>query len=177
MNDKNFHLRLSCNYETDKNDVTDLVVEIWTDDKWKTLHLSTKSPGFLLLVYGLFSCQHLYLRTNSAERNLILDSATGELKLTAGEFWNIQNVDITFNVKLKSGQPADDDIAYIIDRMGHCPVSSNIPADIDKKSAVHFEQAPTQQDNPESGSFCNMEGPDFSNVETVELNPEPSPAD
>lgn len=28
-----------------------------------------------------------------------------------------------------------------------------------------------------TGSFCNMEGPDFSNVETVMLNPDPSPAD
>ena len=32
-------------------------------------------------------------------------------------------------------------------------------------------------DKPESGSFCNLAGPDFSNVETVELQPEPSPAD
>ena len=138
MTDRNFHLRLSCNYETDKNDVTDLAVEIWTDDEWKVLHLSTKSPGFLLLVYGLFSCQHLYMRTNSAERNLILESSTGELKLTANELWNIKKVAVDFKVKLKSGQPSDDDIAYIIDRMGHCPVSSNIPVDIDKRSTVTF---------------------------------------
>ena len=92
MTDRNFHLRLSCNYKTDKNDVTDLAVEIWLDDEWKTLHLSVSSPGFLLLVYGLFSCQHLYLRTNSAERNLILDSASGEMKLTAGELWNIKKL-------------------------------------------------------------------------------------
>ena len=177
MTDRRFHLRLSCNYETDKNDVTDLLVEILLDNEWKTLHLSVKSAGFLLLVYGLFSCQHLYMRTNSAERNLILQSATGELKLTAGEFWNIQSVDVTFNVKLKSGQPGDDDIAYIIERMGHCPVSSNIPADIDKKSIVHFEQITAAIEATEPSSFCNMDGPDFSNVETVELNPEPSPDD
>ena len=30
---------------------------------------------------------------------------------------------------------------------------------------------------PESGSFCNMEGPDFSNVKTISLNPAPSPSD
>jgi len=180
MTERHFHLRLSCNYDTDKNDVTDLVVEIWVEDEWKTLHLSVKSPGFLLLVYGLFSCQHLYMRTNCAERNLVLDSAHGELKLTAGEFWNIQNVDVTFNVKLKSGQPSDDDIAYIIDRMGHCPVSTNLPADIDKKSSVYFEPAATAMPitaQIEPGSFCNMAGPDFSNVETVSLHPDPSPAD
>ncbi len=187
MTDRHFHLRLTCNYETDKNDVTDLAVEIWVDDEWKNLHLSTKSPGFLLLVYGLFSCQHLYMRTNSAERNLILKSATGELKLTAGEFWNIKNVDVVFNTKLKSGQPSDDDIAYIIERMGHCPVSTNLPADLKINSEIHFEQekqqiphfdqAPSTIEKSESGSFCNMDGPDFSNVETVELSPEPSPAD
>ncbi|MDH5388308.1 MAG: AF1514 family protein [Gammaproteobacteria bacterium] len=187
MTDRHFHLRLNCNYESEKNDVTDLLVEILLENEWKTLHLSVKSPGFLLLVYGLFSCQHLYMRTNSAERNLILQSATGELKLIAGEFWNIQSVDVAFNVILKSGQPVDDDIAYIIDRMGHCPVSTNLPSDLKIKSVVHFEQnikpvahfaeSLITTDKAESGSFCNMDGPDFSNVETVELSPEPSPAD
>ncbi|MDH3342436.1 MAG: hypothetical protein OEM07_01805 [Gammaproteobacteria bacterium] len=138
MTDRYFHLRLNCNYETEKNDVTNLHVEIFTDEQWKTLHLSTKSPGFLLLVYGLFSCQHLYMRTNSAERNLILESTTAELKLTAGEFWNIKSVDVTFNPKLKSGHPSDDDINYIVDRMGHCPVSSNIATDIAKTTHVNF---------------------------------------
>ncbi len=28
--------------------------------------------------------------------------------------------------------------------------------------------------NLENASFCNMEGPDFSNVETIELNPKPA---
>jgi hypothetical protein len=187
MTDKHFHLRLHCNYETEKNDVSHLVVEIWLEDEWKTLHLSVKSPGFLLLVYGLFSCQHLYMRSNCAERNLILDSASGELKLTAGEFWNIQNVDVTFNVKLKSGRPSDDDIAYIIDRMGHCPVSVNLPSDLKIQSVIHFEQNfnPTAHfseslittDKAETSSFCNMDGPDFSNVETVSLHPEPSLTD
>ena len=30
---------------------------------------------------------------------------------------------------------------------------------------------------PESGSFCNMEGPDFSSVKTISLSPDPSPSD
>ena len=30
---------------------------------------------------------------------------------------------------------------------------------------------------PESGSFCNMEGPDFSNVKTISISPDPSPSD
>lgn len=141
MADQHFHLRLACNYETNKNDVTNLSVEIRIEGEWKDLHISTKSPGFLLLVYGLFSCQHLYMRTNSAERNLILESTTGDLNLTAGEFWNIKSFDVSFKAKLKSGQPSDDDIAYILERMKHCPVSSNISANIDIKSKVQFEPA------------------------------------
>ncbi|MDA3870532.1 MAG: AF1514 family protein [Gammaproteobacteria bacterium] len=177
MTDRHFHLRLSCNYESKDNNVTDLAVEILLDGEWKTLHLNVKSPGFLLLVYGLFSCQHLYMRTNSAERNLVLESATGELKLSADEFWAIKSVAVNFNAKLKSGRPSDDDIAYIIDRMGHCPVSTNIPANIDKKSSVNFAAADTVPDTADTGSFSNKDGPDFSNVETVSLHPEPSPAD
>lgn len=140
MTDRDFHLRLACNYQTEKNDVTDLNVEIQLDDEWKKLHLSTKSPGFLLLVYGLFSCQHLYMRTNCAERNIVLESTTAELNLNAGEFWNIKHFDVSFSAKIKSGQPSDDDIAYIIKRMGHCPVSTNISADIDRIATVNFKK-------------------------------------
>ena len=32
-------------------------------------------------------------------------------------------------------------------------------------------------ETPESGSFCNMAGPDMSQVEVVELHPETSPVD
>jgi len=138
MIERPYHLRLNCDYETDKNEVHNLKAEIFTDDEWKTLHLSTKSPGFLMLTYALFSCQHLYMRTNCAERDVILESASGELKLVADENWHIQTVDVSFNAKIKSGQPSDDDIDYIIDRMGHCPVSSNIPDDIEKSVTVKF---------------------------------------
>lgn len=30
---------------------------------------------------------------------------------------------------------------------------------------------------PESGSFCNMDGPDFTDVKTIALNPTDSPVD
>lgn len=33
------------------------------------------------------------------------------------------------------------------------------------------------EETPANGSFCNMEGPDFSNVETVNLDPQPPLAD
>ena len=79
------------------------------------------------------------MRTNSAERNLHIESATGDLQVVTGEYWNIKDASITFNAKLKSGTPTEDDIHYITDRMKHCPVSTNLPDTIKLKSSVNFE--------------------------------------
>ena len=139
MGNRYFHLRLTCTYEGDKNDVNDLAIEVLNNDKWETLDLSIRSPGFLQFVNALFSCQHLYMRVNSAERGLILISATGEIEVETGEFWDITNASITFHAKLKSGTPTEDDLDYITDRMTHCPVSTNIAKHIKIKNAVYFE--------------------------------------
>lgn len=139
MNNRYFNLRLSCSYKGVENKINDLSVEILKDDNWETLDLSIRSPGFLQFVSALFSCQHLYMRTNSAERGLILTSATGDIKVETGEFWDILNASISFLAKLKSGTPTDDDLNYITDRMTHCPVSTNIAKHIKIKNAVHFE--------------------------------------
>ena len=139
MGNRYFHLRLTCTYKGYKNDVNDLAVDVLSNDKWETLDLSIRSPGFLQFVNALFSCQHLYMRTNSAERGLILISATGEIEVETGEFWDITNASITFHAKLKSGTPTEDDLDYITDRMTHCPVSTNIAKHIKIKNAVYFE--------------------------------------
>jgi hypothetical protein len=139
MGNRYFHLRLTCTYKGDKNDVNDLAIEVLNNDKWETLDLSIRSPGFLQFVNALFSCQHLYMRVNSAERGLILISATGEIQVETGEFWDIRNASITFHAKLKSGTPTEDDLNYITDRMTHCPVSTNIAKHIKIKNAVYFE--------------------------------------
>ena len=139
MSDRHFHLRLKSTYKDDKNEIEELAVECLNDNKWETLDLSIRSPGFLLFINGLFSCQHLYMRTNSAERNLALESTTGEMKIIAGEFWNIKYATITFQAKLKSGSPTEDDINYITERMKHCPVSSNLSHNLQINNSVHFD--------------------------------------
>ncbi|KHD06481.1 hypothetical protein PN36_10760 [Candidatus Thiomargarita nelsonii] len=138
MDNRTFHLRLKCTYQGTNNLVDELTVEVLKDKNWETLELSVRSPGFLLFINALFSCQHLYMRTNSAERSLILSSALGELYLETDEFWEIKDVIISFNVNLKSGKPSEDDISYITERMTHCPVSSNLPKHIQIKNSVHF---------------------------------------
>jgi uncharacterized OsmC-like protein len=80
------------------------------------------------------------MRTNSAERKLLLESTTGDLQVMTDEVWRIQSAMVTFNVKLKSGLPTKDDISYIIDRMGHCPVSTNLTKSIDLVKTVNFER-------------------------------------
>ena len=140
MNDRYFHLRLKSTYKDDKNEIEELVIECLNDNKWGILDLNIRSPGFLLFINGLFSCQHLYMRINSAERNLVLESATGEMKIIAGEFWNIKDATITFNANLKSGSPTQDDINYVTDRMQHCPVSSNLPDSLKINNSVHFDK-------------------------------------
>ena len=139
MNERYFHLRLNCTYKDIENEIDDLTVEALNDNTWETLDLSIRSPGFLLFINGLFSCQHLYMRANSAERNLVLESTTGDMQVMTGEYWDIKDTSITFNTKIKSGSPTEDDINYISERMKHCPVSTNLPDDLQIKSSVHFE--------------------------------------
>jgi hypothetical protein len=56
----------------------------------------------------------------------MLESAKGTIDVVASEEWVIEQLHIDFTGKLRSGSPADGDIDYIVDRMGHCPVSMNL---------------------------------------------------
>ncbi len=138
MSTRHFHLRLKARYEGEKNDINDLQVEVLKKGQWDKLDLSVRSPGFLLYINALFSCQHLYMRTNAAERKLILESSEAEMQLNASQQWLIQDVKVSFKAKLKSGTPGEDDLAYIRERMHHCPVSSNLPESVDLQNAVEF---------------------------------------
>ncbi len=139
MSDRHFHLKLSATYRGDENNIDDLTVEVLHDDNWEALDLDIRSPGFLLFINALFSCQHLYMRTNCAERKLILLSSKAEMKVETDEVWAIKNVAISFVSQLKSGVPVDDDLEYITERMGHCPVTTNLSHKIKITSSVVFE--------------------------------------
>jgi hypothetical protein len=138
MHKRHFHLRMNCTYQTDKNEIDQLLVEVLKDDAWEALELNIRSPGFLLFISGLFTCQHLYMRTNCAERGLILRSGKGELQIDTNGVWEITRADANFDVVLKSGTPGGEDTAYILERMKHCPVSSNILERIPLHNVVNF---------------------------------------
>ena len=133
-----FHLRLSCTYESSENKVSVLDVEVFTESGWQPLELSETTPGFLIFVYSILTCQHTYMRANGSENGLIFDSAEGDLKLQAAEDWRLESVDVAFNVKLKSGAVSDEKTSLIIERMKQCPVSLNLPADVSINTTVEF---------------------------------------
>ena len=133
-----FKLQMKSAYTSSENDIDSLDVELLEDNIWKTLDLNTRTPGFLVYVYSIFTCQHMFLRTNGAERNLAYASSIGNILVEAGEEWFLERIDISFNVKLASGKPGDDDVGYIISRMQQCPVSKNLPQNLETHTHVEF---------------------------------------
>ena len=133
-----FNLRLSATYEASDNKVATLEVQALTDDGWAPLDLDTMTPGFLVYVYSIFTCQHLFLRTNCAERGLVLASSTGEILVEASEDWYLAKIDIVFHVDLVSGDAIQDDIDYIVSRMQQCPVSKNLPGNLQASTRIEI---------------------------------------
>ncbi len=133
-----FHLRMNATYETSENTIGSLQVEVLDDNEWSTLELDIKTPGFLIYAYSVFTCQHLYLRTNATERGLVFINSEGEILVQASDDWFLQKIDVKFEVKLASGDPNKDNLDYIISRMKQCPVSKNLPQGIDIDTRVEF---------------------------------------
>jgi hypothetical protein len=133
-----FNLRLSATYESSENNVATLEVQFLSEDGWEPLDLNTMTPGFLVYVYSIFTCQHLFLRTNSTERDLVLASSRGEILVETSEDWHLENVDVKFDVNLVSGDAKEDNIDYIISRMKQCPVSKNFPTNFHARTHIAF---------------------------------------
>lgn len=133
-----FNLRLSATYESSENNVATLEVQALSEDGWEPLDLNITTPGFLVYVYSIFTCQHLFLRTNSTERDLVLASSRGEILVETSEDWHLENVDVKFDVNLVSGDAKEDNIDYIISRMKQCPVSKNLPSNFHARTYIAF---------------------------------------
>ena len=130
-------MRLSCSYG-EENSIGDLSVELLEEGEWKPLNLNEKSPGFQIFVYAIFTCQHMFLRTNAMERDLLLESSEGTIEVITDEKWQMEKLDVQFGAKLKSGSPTEDDVEYIVGRMQRCPVSKNLKEAPDSHTAVEF---------------------------------------
>ncbi len=139
MSKHTFSLRMAATYRPPENEIATLDVDVQIDDEWTALELGATTPGFLIFVYSIFTCQHTYLRTNGAERNLNYGSSQGSIWLEASEDWLLEKIDLRFDVKLAAGDADEDDVAYIVSRMKQCPVSRNLPSDIEAHTRVGFE--------------------------------------
>ena len=133
-----FNLRLSAAYESSDNKLASLDVQVLGDDGWVPLDLNTMTPGFLIYVYSMFTCQHLYLRTNGNERELHYATSEGSILVEASEDWHLETVAVNFDVRLARCNANPDDIDYIVSRMKQCPVSKNLPQGIDIQTSVVF---------------------------------------
>ncbi len=138
MNDRVFDLRMSCRYGGPDNAVAELTVEHFDDGEWRPFDLNARSPGFLVFVYALLTCQHLYLRANCAERALRLGSAAGAIHVVTTEDWDLRTVEILFEGKLTAGIASEADVDYIVARMKQCPVSRNTKKIRDSKTSVRL---------------------------------------
>ncbi|MGD8567783.1 MAG: hypothetical protein PVJ39_06825 [Gammaproteobacteria bacterium] len=132
--------RLHCDYKTEKNDVVSLLFEHQVKNQWQEYDPHNHAKGFLILLYAIFNCQHLYFRINAAERGIQLKCADGALEAETDDHWRLQKLHIHFDTQLASTIPTNDDEAYIVDRMMHCPVSINIKAPVDMRTTLHFFQ-------------------------------------
>jgi hypothetical protein len=119
-------MRLKCGYSGSSNDIAELDVEHMVNGQWEEFDLCVTSPGFEIFVYAIFTCQHMYMRVNCAERCLQLASIEGNIAVSADEAWNLETLQVAFSGKLARGAADQEDIEYIISRMKQCPVSQNI---------------------------------------------------
>lgn len=130
-----FQMRLSSTY-ADENRIDELEVEHLEDDEWKSLELGTLTPGFLIFTYAVLTCQHMFLRANALERNLLLASSSGRIMIDASPDWHIEKLHVAFDGRLRSGNASPDDIAYISGRMQQCPVSKNLASVPDARTGL-----------------------------------------
>ena len=134
-----FQLRLTGSYQGSENKLHHLRVEHVVNGEWQSLALSERSPGFLIYAYSIFTCQHLFMRNNCAERGIELASAHGEMLLVADEDWRLEQLEISFAVKTSKGSPTEEDRSYVLSRMKQCPVSRNLPEIADSETRLQFD--------------------------------------
>lgn len=133
-----FHMRLACTYKEDDNQVDSISVEHLENNEWNAFDLNATTPGFLIFTYAVFTCQHMFMRVNAAERNLILDNSSGSIMIDSSPDWHIEKLHVNFDARLRAGSASQDDIEFITGRMHQCPVSKNLAPIPDAKAALKF---------------------------------------
>ena len=140
VSERIFRMQQSCDYQEPDNMVASLQVRMLQDDEWKAFDLNVGSPGFLVFVYALLSCQHMHMRLGCVDRGLHLDSSSGDIEIVTTGDWIITKLHVAFSARLKEGEATADDVASIVQRMKNCPVSRNLSFLPQSQSSLVFQQ-------------------------------------
>ena len=140
MNERVFRMQVACDYQEPDNMVARLQVKVYQDEEWKAFDLNAGSPGFLVFVYAVLSCQQLHMRLGCVDRGLHLDTASGEIEVVTTEDWVITRLQVDFSARLKTGEAGAEDVASIIQRMKNCPVSKNLTFSPHSATTLVFQQ-------------------------------------
>lgn len=138
MTDRSFNMRLSCAYQGNENEITQLEVKHLNEGAWEVFAPGLQSPGFLIFVYAIFHCQHRLFRVTAARQHLLLESARGSIDVTTGADWKIKTLQVGFEGRLTAGEARTEDIAVITGAMKACPVSVNLREGAEAGSTVSF---------------------------------------
>jgi len=138
MNERIFRMQVSCDYQEPDNLVARLQVKVFEDEEWQAFDLNTGSPGFLVFVYAVLSCQQMHMRLGCVGCGLNLDSASGEIEVVTTEDWVITRLQVDFSARLKAGTASAEDVATIIQRMKNCPVSRNLVFSPHSETTLEF---------------------------------------
>lgn len=126
MSERIFELQLNSRYAAPDNTPVELRIALKEKGQWQDFDLHYQTPGFLIFVYALFSCQHTYLRLNCADKGIQLASSQGRIRARTDGDWDLQELTVEFQVKTLKGRASSDDITHIAQRMEQCPASRNI---------------------------------------------------
>jgi len=137
---RKFKFRLSARYESPDNTVTSFLIEHQLKNEWQQYDSTNYNAGFLILLYAILNCQHMYFRVNAAEQGIQLQSTRGTLDVEANDDWEMQSLRIHMEGQLISGKPDPEVEVYIIERMTHCPVSVNLKPVPDMRTTIEFKR-------------------------------------
>lgn len=138
MGERIFRMQMSCGYQAPDNMVASLQVKVFEDDEWKAFDLNAGSPGFLVFVYAVLSCQHMHMRLGCVDRGLQLVSADGDIEIVTTEDWNIIKLRVAFSAHPRVGDASAEDVDTIIQRMKNCPVSRNLTFAPQSETSLEF---------------------------------------
>jgi len=141
-----FEYRLESLHGESDNELLDVTCERLGDGGWAAYAVSMTGSPFATFVYAAFVCQLAYLRMNAAERGLALERVRGRLRMTT-DAWLVQSIEAEFWIRLRAGEPTDEDLAFIVERMQGCPVSRNLPL-ARKQTLLHVESTRSSDVRP-----------------------------